>query len=262
MRVWADSRALGALALVDATTGAPVTGDMAVSAPGLRLTRTRSGLWAITGLAPRSAAERVLAAHLRAFDAAPAQPGPATLAFEVTITDPAGRYLPRRVTIRLPRAADAADPADRLAASVPVALWRAPAAPVGANWAGVRAHLARADGAPLAGALVTLARAAGGAVLGRGLSDARGEVIVPVIGLPVIDFGAPLAEGEAEPAALGTATTAATLGIAAPLAAVWPPDPDAPTQPMVPVAGPLPGLGLRPGRIETATLTLTLQPGP
>lgn len=253
--ILADRRALGALALVDAASGAPVDHPVSVTSPVLRLIRNRSGLYAIVDMVPQTAAERLLAAHLRSFQAAPQTPGTGSLSFTLDITDPSGRYLPRRVTLALPRGPEIATP-------VAVQMWRSPAAATGANWSGVRASLRRADGSPLHGAILTLTRLAGGAVLGRGLSDQRGEVTAPVIGLPVIDFSAPLDEGAPEPAALGTATTQAALAITAPANPVWPPDPDAPRVAWVPVAGVLPQPSLRTGRIETANLTLTLQPAP
>jgi len=141
--------------------------------------RNRSGLYVI-------AQADDLAAHETAFEEPPAVPPLESVTLQVTVTDPAGLYLPRRARLRLPR-----DPA-RTAGGQPGALLRAmelplfPAtvAPVGANWAVLHASVREsASGDALGGALL-LARA-NGQVLARALTDWRGEALLGVAGVPV-----------------------------------------------------------------------------
>jgi hypothetical protein len=110
-----------------------------------------------------------------------------------TIEDPAGRYLARSVGVALPRADFAAagvlpplfDPID-------VPMYPAPSAPLAAPWAVLRLHVER-GGQPAAGCALTVHETGDeSAVLGRGQSDARGEAIVAVSGVPVfIPSGGP-----------------------------------------------------------------------
>jgi len=254
-----DGRILAALRFTDAVTGEMVRRALDLRSDRLSFTRNLSGLFAVTGLAPQpgNAAEEALAAHLRAFDAAPAQPPAGSVTLALTVTDLSGRYLPRAVALALPRG-DAWDQA------VDVPLYPAPAAPLSPNWSGVRASLATAAG-PLAGARLTLRRASDGAVLGRGFSDRRGEVLAIAAGIPVIDFTAPSNGAGPAPASVGTATTRATIAIETAPGEPWPPDPqaiDGAPRSWVPVAGTLPEPELRTGRLVTDGLSLTLQPNP
>lgn len=175
-----ESRVLGALRPVDATTGATVRAALDVHADGARLVRNRSGLYVIHAWPP-------LAAHAAAFAAPPPVPAPASLALEVVVRDPAGRYLPRRARIALPRDPDAAGAAS-LFAPVVVPLYPSPTGALGTNWCALRVRVAAAagDGTPgdaLGGALLRVV--AGGTVRARGLSDWRGEALVVVAGVPV-----------------------------------------------------------------------------
>lgn len=162
--------ALGAVRFLDATTGLQVDGPLAVSGPGLSFVRNRGGAYVVTD--PPVALD---------------EPAEHTL----TVRDPLGRYLARRFVVRLPRAADAAGDAS-LFRAVEVPLFPSPQATVGFGWAVVRASVRDEDGAPVRGALLRVLPAAGGAPLGRGLSDERGEALVPVAGIPVTTWG----EGE------------------------------------------------------------------
>lgn len=171
-----DRRVLAALRPVDAATGLPVRGPLRVEAAGLRLVRNRRGDFVVFAAAG-------LEAHTRAFAAPPAAPPPGSLAFPLVITDPGGRYLPRRGTLRLPR-----DPAPGAADSVfvpaAVALFLAPAAAPAVSWAVIRATVRdRATGRRLPWALLRVLRADTDALLAQGLADARGEALVAVPGI-------------------------------------------------------------------------------
>ena len=255
-----ERRILAGIRFVDSATGGHVGAPLRLSAPRLAFTRNRSGLFAVTGLRPETDAERDLAAHLTAFAAPPDEPPAGSLDFEATVSDPAGRYLPRRFTFSLPRGEDWAEP-------VEVALFPAPGAPLAPNWSGVRASLRRETGegtAPLAGARLTVIRDSDGRVLGRGFSDRRGEVLAIVVGIQVIDFSAtPNGDGE-DPPEVGARTVPTRIEIhTGPGDDPWPPYPEAieaQGQAWEPVSGSLPTPELSTGRVATADLSLLLEP--
>jgi len=177
-----DRRVLGALRFVDANTGAVVRDALLPRVAGARLQRNRSGLWVLSGVdAPAE-----LAAHGAAFERPPAAPPLGDVPLALDVSDSAGRYLPRRATLALPR-----DPAPANAAlpgslfqPIDVALFPSPAAATGANWALLRLSVTDdASGDALGGVLLRVTR--DGATLARGLSDWRGEALVAVPGVPV-----------------------------------------------------------------------------
>jgi hypothetical protein len=175
-------RVLGAIRFVDATTGVPVERSLRVQAPGASLVRNRSGLYVIRHW-------DVLAAHESEFLAPPATPALGSQSLSLTVTDPAGAYLPIAAQIPLPRAGDPAqaEAANSLFQPVVVPLYPAASAPVGANWAVLHVSLTEtASGDALGGALLRVRL--NGTVLARGLTDWRGEALVPVVGVPVTTF--------------------------------------------------------------------------
>lgn len=175
----AEARVLGALRCVDASTRAVVAGPLQAHIAGARLRRNRSGLLVIVQA-------DALAEHEAAFLAPPAAPGLGSVPLTVALDDPAGRYLPRLARLALPRDPDPehADREDSLFRPIEIAMYPASRAPLGANWAVLRvtAH-ALAGGDALGGALLIVRSGTG--VLARGLSDWRGEALVPVPGVPV-----------------------------------------------------------------------------
>ncbi|MEF8734507.1 MAG: hypothetical protein V5B40_22115 [Candidatus Accumulibacter meliphilus] len=169
-------RVLGALRPVDGTTGIALRGRLEASAVGARIARNRSGLYVIHEWSR-------LATHAAAFDEPPALPAPGSEELAITLRDPGGHYLPRLASIALPR-----DPlavgGDSLFVAVDIPLYPSAAAGLGTNWTAVRASITdNADGAALGGALLRVL--AGATVLARGMSDWRGEALVPVVGVPV-----------------------------------------------------------------------------
>lgn len=175
-------RVLGALRAVDAATGVPVTRALRVAARGATIARNRSGLYVIRRWAP-------LAAHEAAFLAPPGAPAPGSLALEIDVSDPSGAYLPVAVTVRLPRVNDPAGVSSPESLYRPhdIALFPAPAAPLGENWAVLWASVTAAgSGDALGGALVRVV--SNGEVIARGLTDWRGEALVAVVGVPVTTF--------------------------------------------------------------------------
>lgn len=174
-----DTRVLGALRCVDASTRAAVDAPLQVHIEGARVRRNRSGLYVITQA-------DALAAHESVFDVPPAAPAIGSVALNASVRDLSGGYLPRIAAIALPRdpAPDHADQPASLFRPIDLAMYPSSMAPVGVNWAVLRASVREsASGDALGGALLIVR--SGATVLARGLSDWRGEALVPVPGVPV-----------------------------------------------------------------------------
>jgi hypothetical protein len=176
-----DRRVLGAVRFLDASTGTEVREPLTVTGPGVRWIRNRAG-WYVIANAPG------LDAHTDAFLAPPPAPPLESVGIALTVADPGGRYLPRQHTLRLPRDPDplhAAAPGS-LFRPIDVVLFPTPAARPPSGWSVVRASVTVVGtAAPVAGALVRVARSSDGQRLASGLSDARGEALVPVPGIPL-----------------------------------------------------------------------------
>ncbi|CAN7529131.1 hypothetical protein LJR039_003634 [Pseudorhodoferax sp. LjRoot39] len=171
-----ETRVLGAVRCIDAVTRTQIDTPLQLQLAGGSVRRNRSGLYVIV----RADA---LAAHEAAFALPPAAPAIGSVELPLRVHDPLGRYLPRSTTLALPRDPVPGQP-DGLFAPIELALYPAAAAPTGANWSLLRASLhAQASGDALGGALLLVR--ADGRVLARGLSDWRGEALVPVPGVPV-----------------------------------------------------------------------------
>jgi hypothetical protein len=182
-----ESRVLGALRWIDAVTQTPITRPLTVTGTGLRFTRNLSGLTVVTQASG-------LEAYTRTFDLAslPAdQTVPnGSLAFTAEVVDPSSTYLPRRFTVDLPRdpspdllPPDGRRPAGSLFTPIDVALLPAPAARLPAGCAEVRVLIRTPAGQGIRNALARVVATSGGALLGCGLADERGEVLVAVPGL-------------------------------------------------------------------------------
>lgn len=107
-------------------------------------------------------------------------PPPASADYTVEVSDPLGRFLPCRLSARLPHAGLLA-----LAGCAPLAgpasaveLFSAPARPVPAARGVVRAELYDIAGAGRPAAWAVLEVWSGGQLLGRGMADARGRALV------------------------------------------------------------------------------------
>lgn len=184
-------RVLGALRPVDGVTGMPLraaNGTVQVEAEGARIVRNRSGLFVIHEW------ER-LAAHSRHFEEPPENPDPGSEALELVVRDLSGRYLPRIVSVALPRDPDP-EAEDSVFVPLDVPLYPSPTADLGTNWCALRVTVSRnppGDGGGNAGARppadalggALLRVVSGGRVIARGLTDWRGESLVPVAGVPV-----------------------------------------------------------------------------
>lgn len=174
-----EHRVLGALRCIDATTRAVIDTPLAISAQAARLTRNGSGLYVIRAWQP-------LLQHAPAFAAPPQSPALASEVLRLDIHDPSGRYMSRRVAAPLPRdpRPERATEIDSLFRAIDVPMYPSTTAPVSANWVELRVNATdAANGAALGGALVRVRNDTG--VLARGLTDWRGEALVPVAGVPV-----------------------------------------------------------------------------
>lgn len=177
-----DTRVLGALRCIDAATRVQVATPLDVRIAGATVRRNRSGLYVIV----RAEAPLTLAAHEAAFDNAPGTPTVGDVTLSVTVSDPAGHYLPRRASLALPRdpqPANAASP-ESLFRPVELPLYPSAIAPTGMNWSVLRLSVHETGSLDALGGALLLARA-GGNVLARALTDWRGEALLPVPGVPV-----------------------------------------------------------------------------
>jgi hypothetical protein len=257
-----DSRVLGALRCIDAGTRSQIDDALEVEIAGARVRRNRSGLYVIV----RADA---LAPHEAAFDAPPATPATASLSLQATVLDPAGRYLPRRFAVTLPR-----DPAPAHAAQagslfrpVDLPMFPGASAPTGLNWAVLRISLGAQSGGDALGGALVLVRA-GGQVRGRALSDWRGEALLPVPGVPVTTWSddphavvvtelAAQLEWVFDPAA-GTRTPAAQVRAGRAPAVLPLVDPDALEAARLTLPHASQAVALAAGRAQSLSLTLAL----
>jgi hypothetical protein len=243
-----DRRVLGAVRLIDGVTGRPIARPLTVAADGSRFLRNREGLYVIRE-APG------LAAHLSQFDRPPAAPAPGTATIErLRIEDPLGQYLPRLARVPLPRAPAPAAGEPDLFEPEDVTMLPAPSTSPRLDWGGWRARVERSDdGSPVRGALIALdwVGATGTGFRARGLSDERGEALVPVAGLPVSRPGQAPDDGPV------TDETPVTLSVFADAAQPWPVDPDQLEALPAVAVEPSSALRLRAGRLLAIVLRLT-----
>lgn len=179
-------RVLAALRVVDGVTGQSILSPLSVSGSGTTWIRNRRGLYILTG-APG------FEAHQEAFLTPPVDPAVGSSTVVVEVWDWSAVYLSRKQTIRLPRNPDPAHAGDdqSLFRSIESRLYLSPSAPTSSAWAVIRATVVREGSEQrLGGALIRVVRVGDGRVLARGLSDARGEALVAVPGIPVTTWEA------------------------------------------------------------------------
>lgn len=175
MSISVDRRILAAFRCVDAVTGNAITDPLVVTAPQQWSVKpNRSGVFVVFD-GP-------------GFDALTTQfvlsatPWPAAVPLDVTIVDPAQRYLARRATVQAPLAASSV--------AQTVAMYPTAAAPTAPAWSVV--HVSVVDGATQSGlpwAVVRLTSNTAGTKIGpagtgvTAMTDARGEALLAVAGL-------------------------------------------------------------------------------
>lgn len=182
-----EQRVLGAMCLLDRATSTPLMRPMRVVSSSARVLRNAHGLYVITEADG-------LAAHSQAFLQPPANPPLGANSYDFAIHDPQGRYLPRLVSVSLPRDPDPnhTGNSNSLFTPLEVTLYPASTAPLSANWSSVRVSLSQGpdpqSATPLVAALLRIVDPAESRILASGLSDQRGEALVIVPGVPVTKF--------------------------------------------------------------------------
>src|SRR5271157_5611555 len=174
-----ERRILGAFRMVSAMTATSIDGDFALDTGELDVLRNRSGIYVVRdapGMHELTLKSEALGVTI-----------PAQQQFELTVRDDSRVYLPRRFKLNLPRKiAPASDP-DSVMNAVPVQLYPTAAAPTTQSWALLRVSVIKAGGAANNGlpwSLVEVRQKSDGTLLKTGITDARGEALVAVLGLP------------------------------------------------------------------------------
>lgn len=159
----------------DPATRHPITTPLRVASPGAIWFPNRSGVWVL------QSAEGVHSALPTA-----------SLTTRVEVSDPAGTYLPRAFELKLPR--KPADDKGDLFEILEVELPRSTVAPLRPGWAALRVHArlnataSTPTGSPLEGVLLHVS--SDERPPAWALTDARGEAIVAIPGLPLFSVGA------------------------------------------------------------------------
>ncbi len=184
-----ERRVLGALRFVDAASNLPISRPLTIEGEGFRLVRNRSGLYVIDQV-------DALANFYDAFDPLPATPI-GSEGIDFAVRDPANQYVPRLVSVDLPRDPDPEnkDSPDSLFQAVDIPMYPSTIAALGGNWSVFWLAITQPPappatvGEPVPGALVRVVRQQDSAVLARAVSDERGECLVAMPGIPVTNFG-------------------------------------------------------------------------
>ena len=219
-----EQRVLAALRLRDRVSRQTLNRPLRLVAPGVRSVRNLSGLTVITAAPGLDVyVEDYLRRYTDDFVPPPGEPAPRSVALVLTIEDPRGSYLPRRLRLLLPRDPDPdhAQQSDSLFQPLEVDLYPAASAPLRGNRSALRVSLTR-GGEALRGALLRVVRVDDDALLGSGIVDARGEGLVIVPGIPVTRFDAT----DDEDAPVMVAATPVRVEISLAADGVWPVDPD------------------------------------
>jgi len=166
-----DRRVLGGVVFVDAITQASIVDRLAVTSADLTLRPNRSGVYAIFN----GPGFNALTAQFN-----PAASGwPTAQSFEITVSDPNLRYIARRAKVQAPQPLSAAFTLQS------VALYPGPARAVAPNWAVVRASVTATDNRPLPWTVLQVVKSDNNvnSVIATGMTDARGEALLAVMGL-------------------------------------------------------------------------------
>jgi hypothetical protein len=234
-----QARVLGAIEMIDAITGRRVLTPLAIRTHAMRTVRNAHGLHAVVDADGLS--EYAGSFDLDDLDVVP---DPLSQPYDIEIADPVGHYLSRRARVHLPRDPDPAhrDQPDSVFQPLPLRVFRAPAAPVLPGWSILRATVygvdaplgdgepVPADAPPLPWALITISEPPAvpgdpARVLSRAMTDARGEALIGIPGLPRFTWGD---EGEDTVIKPSCPIDVALAWDPRAVAADWIPDPDTP----------------------------------
>lgn len=185
MREQIDHRILGALNFVDVATGIRVQSTLNVRSNHSHFIRNRSNLYVITQADG-------LDEHTEPFAAPPELPPLGSISVDIDIVDPEQKYLPRRVRIALPKDPDPENHSNDNSLFRPsdITLYRNVNATVLGNWSLVRVSVDTVVGAAdvVAGGFLRVLRSSDDEVLGRGLTNERGEALIIIPGVPITQF--------------------------------------------------------------------------
>ena len=247
-----DQRVLGALRLVDRVTHAPLLRPLNCSSTRASSVRNRRGYYVVTNAVG-------LETHSASFLQPPTLPPLESEIYSFEIEDPLKRYLPRLMTLRLPRdpsPANAAN-ANSLFKPVDVAMYPASTTTLSLNWSTLRISVTAApDQTVVRGALLQVIDAANEKLLASGISDEQGEALVIVAGVPITKFADDEgAGGAASPVVVSTLPVRLelSLGVTTP----WPVNPDVLEQNHVANRRLSMDLTLSTGRMERVVINLT-----
>lgn len=249
-----EQRVLGALRLIDRVTQTPLTRPLQLRSNRATLVRNARGYYVVTSA-------KGLEHHTAAFQKPPAAPALESKSYSFEINDPLGRYLPRLLTLRLPRDPDPAHAASAssLFRPVDVAMYPASTAPLLHNWSTLRVSVTRASNhSPVRGALLQVIGVADDALLASGISDEQGEALVIVPGVPITKFadeGDAGDGGGAPPVVVNTLPVRLELSLGA--TTPWPVNPDVLEQNHVANRRTSTPLSLSTGRMERVVINLT-----
>jgi hypothetical protein len=174
-----ERRILGAFRMVSAVTANAIDADLALDAGALDVMRNRSGIYVVRD-AP-GMHELTLHSDLQGVTIPPQQQ------FELTVRDKQRVYLPRRFKLNLPRKIAPVSDQDSVMNAVAVPLYPTAAASTSLSWALLRVSVIKAAAPTPLGlpwSLVEVKQKSDGSLLKTGMTDARGEALVAVVGLP------------------------------------------------------------------------------
>ncbi|MEM8536546.1 MAG: hypothetical protein AAGF56_01660, partial [Pseudomonadota bacterium] len=139
------------------------------------------------------------------------------------------RYEPVSATLRLPRDPRPSATANRVDTPLDIVLPSAPGRGTAAGWSTVTVEVAQPDGRPIRGALVQVLDAGGSNERGWTLTGARGQSVVPLVGLPKQRDIVTPDDDDPDPdpqVATVTALTSLDVRVTADILQTWPARPD------------------------------------
>jgi hypothetical protein len=219
--------------------------------------RNRRGFYVITHA-------NGIEAHTEVFAEPPPLPEIEANEYIFEISDSNKRYLPRLVTVRLPRDPDPSHLGNDNSLFTPqdVVIYPAATTLLSHNWSSIRVSVAQPGNSPVRGALIKIFDLEDNAVLGSGISDENGEALVIVPGVPVTKFaseedGGGDGQGNDDESPVIVNTLPVRLELSLDSTSPWPGDPDLLEQNHAANRRVSMDLVLSTGRMERVVITLT-----
>ena len=209
-----DRRVLGAIRCVDANTNLRIEGSFRIESAGLEIFRNRQGDFVLA----RAHSNADLDAHTDQFQEVPSQPALGSESFDIDIVAlnendrhesllnaQIAPYLPRRISVDLPRDPDPANSGNDTSLFHPIVVRLLPSLsgpiPTGGNV--VRAIVTSSTGDPIPGALIRVTRMteSGEELIAVGMTHwsgrAIGEAIVPITAIPLTTWDTSVLDDDA-----------------------------------------------------------------